>query len=405
MNNSMRFLHQKFCEEASYIISYTAFCRLRPFWVVSQRINERDTCLCVQHENIHLIHRELRKFKIVADEELDLTITKMMCCDIAEIHCYLRRCEACKQKTIVVDLFDHIQSELVSYESWGPVHEVGKDGKTYRRTVKQKLKCSIVQLLDRFFDLLINYSAHIGRIKNQYREMRNLRDNLTSDDAIVHIDFSENYACKYYREIQSIHFGGNRSHISLHTGVLYAAKNVFSFCTISENLSHNPVLIWAHLHPILIQYTHVKTIHFQSDSPTSQYRNKGMMYILFHKVLPLFPELEVLTWNFTESAHGKGAADGVGGTIKRTCDRIVAQNVRDISSFEEFSELVRSFKSKIAVIEADHADKTLEEDIKLAPEIKGNSIHFACNISHSFCLNFFLFEPRHNESASSFLAL
>ena len=31
------------------------------------------------------------------------------------------------------------------------------------------------------------------------------------------------------------------------------------------------------------------------------------------------------TWNFFEASHGKGAADGVGGVLKRTADQIVKQ--------------------------------------------------------------------------------
>jgi len=31
------------------------------------------------------------------------------------------------------------------------------------------------------------------------------------------------------------------------------------------------------------------------------------------------------TWNFFEASHGKGAADGVGGVLKRTSDRLVKQ--------------------------------------------------------------------------------
>ena len=32
-----------------------------------------------------------------------------------------------------------------------------------------------------------------------------------------------------------------------------------------------------------------------------------------------------VNWSFLEAGHGKGAADGIGGVLKRTADRIVAQ--------------------------------------------------------------------------------
>jgi len=41
--------------------------------------------------------------------------------------------------------------------------------------------------------------------------------------------------------------------------------------------------------------------------------------------LPTFGSFTSGTWNFSESGHGKGAADGVGGSMKRMADRLIAQ--------------------------------------------------------------------------------
>ncbi|WAR00131.1 hypothetical protein MAR_024503, partial [Mya arenaria] len=49
---------------------------------------------------------------------------------------------------------------------------------------------------------------------------------------------------------------------------------------------------------------------------------------------------ESVTWNFTETGHGKSVADGVGGTVKRTADRIVA-NGKDINDVTALFENVR----------------------------------------------------------------
>lgn len=42
-----------------------------------------------------------------------------------------------------------------------------------------------------------------------------------------------------------------------------------------------------------------------------------------------------MTWNYTEAGHGKGPMDGVGGTLKRMCDRKVAYGM-DIMSSKDF---------------------------------------------------------------------
>ena len=37
---------------------------------------------------------------------------------------------------------------------------------------------------------------------------------------------------------------------------------------------------------------------------------------------------EEVTWNFFKSGHGKGAADGIGGTVKREADRLVTHGIK-----------------------------------------------------------------------------
>ncbi len=44
--------------------------------------------------------------------------------------------------------------------------------------------------------------------------------------------------------------------------------------------------------------------------------------------------------------YGKGLADGVGGLIKRTCNKIVRQNIQDISNFTQFSICIKEEKTK-----------------------------------------------------------
>jgi hypothetical protein len=36
--HSLKFLHKKFCEENNFVIGYSSFCKLRPFWVVSRHM-------------------------------------------------------------------------------------------------------------------------------------------------------------------------------------------------------------------------------------------------------------------------------------------------------------------------------------------------------------------------------
>lgn len=185
---------------------------------------------------------------------------------------------------------------------------------------------------------------HIYNIKVQYKSYRAAIDNLKNNEIVLHVDFSENYNCKHFEEVQSHHFGGSRKQVTLHTGVMYTKPEehnkptVNSFCTISANNSHNPASIWAHIHPILSDIKHnnphITTIHFFSDGPATQYWQKQNFYFISHRIFNEYNFIRV-TWNFFEAGHGKGAADGVGGYLKRIADEKVAAG-SDISNAEEF---------------------------------------------------------------------
>ncbi|CAG9791138.1 unnamed protein product [Diatraea saccharalis] len=202
---------------------------------------------------------------------------------------------------------------------------------------------------------------------------------LTETEIALHIDFSENYACKYHEEIQSVHFGGSRNQVTLHTAVLYHLtfnkdKNITSFCTVSSDLQHGPAAIWAHLHPILDyvqkELSHIKTIHIFSDGPATQYKQKNNFYLIATRFFEEY-RFDDLTWNFFESGHGKGAADGIGGSIKRLADHIVASG-HDIVDASQFFDAVNNHsKIKVFFVGKDNIAQILVTIPQGIPPLKG----------------------------------
>lgn len=58
--DTMLNLHLKFlAENNTSNISYSAFCRLRPFWVVHPSLADRDSCQCKLHENLGFLAEKL----------------------------------------------------------------------------------------------------------------------------------------------------------------------------------------------------------------------------------------------------------------------------------------------------------------------------------------------------------
>lgn len=111
-----------------------------------------------------------------------------------------------------------------------------------------------------------------------------------------------------------------------------------SFCTVSADLRHTFAAVCAHLEPLIKEVRNLvpslNTEHFLNDSVVNQHRNKSMFYLIGNELTKLF-KVKDLRWHYSESGHGKGVLDGIGGCLKRNDDTLVAQG-RDNSSFEKF---------------------------------------------------------------------
>jgi hypothetical protein len=364
ISNSLTYLYQEFCKNNSgFRLSYATFCRTRPFWTVNRAFQSRDTCLCKKCDNSKMICRQLHRLKVINDGNLDRLIEREMFCEPSTELCRFRKCKFCDRKVIQILEFDGLEETV--YENWLTETEVGSDGQKRSHTIKKKIVSRLLDLVLEFRDCVLPiYIRHRAVDMHQKNAMKLLKHGLTDNDLVIHVDFAENYSCKYAKEVQVIHFGGNRQHISLHTGVLYRALITQSFCTISPDLQHDAIAIFKHLQPILEDYrTEIESLHFQSDSPATQYRNLKMFWIIIAKIVPLFDRLNFLSWSFSESGHGKGPVDGVGATLKRTCDARVSHGM-DVSNFNEFEECVSKIEGVRIITVQSVTDKNLQEEAK-----------------------------------------
>lgn len=348
LKNLHKIFENEYCK-----VSYSFFCKQRPFWVLIPDVNDRDTCMCKIHANIELLINSLHKRRILS-EKTSNDVIKSLCC--LKTECLLKRCEECRNKILNYLEFDN--EDPIKFGKWE------RKKTTYLSKGMEKEKWIIDKIevtrppKEAIAELEKNISGflkHEGIRRWQFSAINDLKNNLKDHEAIIHIDFSENYALKYASEVQAFHFGGSRDELTLHTAVIYHVKErkctAKSFCTVSENLRHDAAAVWAHIVPLL-EYVQtlsskITTLHFLSDSPSSQYRNKTMFFIIT-KLYWYISSLERITWNYSESGHGKGAADGVGGTLKRTADAAVAKG-KDIANLDSFVQVITSNTQNIEV--------------------------------------------------------
>lgn len=172
---------------------------------------------------------------------------------------------------------------------------------------------------------------------------------------VVALDFAMNYTFHVQNAVQSQHWANNQA--TLHPYVIYykegdEVKHI-NYVTISEKITHDADSV--HLfNSKLIAFlkgkfgeTNVKKIIYFSDGAGSQYKNKFNFINLVHHKADFGVEVE---WNFFATSHGKGACDGIGGTVKKhayTCS-LQRINSRHITTAKALYEWACSFFKKIS---------------------------------------------------------
>ena len=226
--DDLKTLHAKYLSEG-YSVSYTLFCQLRPFWVIKPREKDRKTCMCKIHDNLSLKINTAYKEGLVQTKDLNV-LTKTIVCDDTNKICMYRECNQCKDNKIPIAVINETDLfKQTTWHAWKTKREQideNKSSKIVTKIVKQQEQGTRQILVNEINEEMQRACRHIFNIRNQYKTLQYLRRNLTHEEIIAHIDFSENYACKYAHEIQAMHFGGSRSFISLHTGVVYTKDNI-----------------------------------------------------------------------------------------------------------------------------------------------------------------------------------
>lgn len=375
-------LHFKFVEETTIKISYATFLREKPFWVLAPSWRDRDTCLCVKHENFNFMVTKLNRLKQVTARSTSELI-KQYSCDLTSYKCMFGECLKCKSIDTISG--DSDLDTIISYWQWQSQQEtriVRGENKIIRMTNKVMISSSIKDLKTALGAAIPEMKKHLYGIHANNKEKKGTKENLKANEIMMQIDFSENYVTKYAQEIQSVHFGASKAQLSLHTGVYYTKDDnmdtiqTHSFATVSENLEHQAHAVWAHLKPVLMKILNnrpgVDTLHIFSDGPTSQYRNRNNIHLWLQTIM-YQSQISTATWIFSEPGHGKGPMDGIGGVLKRTADSHVRMG-KDVRTATNFVNLF--LKSTVDVVQISSCDietikNSIPENVDAIPGIMG----------------------------------
>ncbi|PZC81934.1 hypothetical protein B5X24_HaOG211720 [Helicoverpa armigera] len=361
--DTMTNLHKKFNRDTGLTICYSTFIKYKPFYIVKPRLSDRDTCVCKVHANMKLKFIALKQIKILNSYGNLNDLVQASVCDDRSKECMYSECEVCNGTPIDYNLTETDQEAIVSWIEWSSTnvqYKKNNEIKTSKRILPVLKSDKLKNLIACTEAELRKFKEHLFNISHQYKSYKNLKENLEHDELVIHCDFSENYTCKMHEEIQAVHFGASQYQISLHTSVAYIKnERPKSYCTLSDSTNHSPEGIWAHLRPVLTDlkqmYPDVAVLHVYSDGPTVQYKQKKNFFLFKRYINEL--GFEKGTWNFSESYHGKGPADGVGANIKRLLDEKVSHG-RDVrSALDALNLLEGETKVKLFCID----DKDIHE--------------------------------------------
>ncbi|XP_065669184.1 uncharacterized protein LOC136088691 [Hydra vulgaris] len=320
---NMKELHIEFKKKYNYLkVGFSKFCELRPKWCipVGGASGLHAVCVCQYHQNVKLL---VQKIPGISDYKI---LLKLMVCSIKNRDCMLHSCDKCPAKKVLLDYIDTLFTEK-------EISEVN-----FYQWQKSNYQCTLVPAtlpLDEFIEMvyeqLDSLRVHHFISKSQATYYQHLKTNLKENQALVLLDFAENYSFLIQDAVQGFHW--NNSQATVHPFVAYFIKDgkldTQSYCVISDHLKHGTDAVHCFIGNVIDKLKQLQTfehIIYFSDGAASQYKNyKNLINLCYHK-----HDFDMIAeWHFFATSHGKSPCDGVGGTVKRLVARASLQSLND----------------------------------------------------------------------------
>lgn len=336
-------LYDKFVSEnPTAVISLTSFKRIRPANILPTAFISRSSCLCTKHQNAALLLKSVLPYIEVTKNPEDFIKQDM------------------PQDEMIAELPDEM-----TYSEWKRVaiEEKGHKKMVTKIVEIKKAKTDFIEHFIKQFDL---FKAHVDRMKTQYKEIRRLKEKLPMHHHVIHMDFAENYACRGLDEVQSAYW--SQTQVTLHPTVIYSSNGEepaqhSSYVYVSDDLNHNANTVITFVKDLIEKVKEidpdVKAIHYWTDGPTSQYRNKTVFYLIANHKESFGIDAY---WNFFEAGHGKGPCDGIGGVTKRSADIAMKSGRCSIQDASDFYAWSQSDACNLKSISFTYIDKAVCEE-------------------------------------------
>ena len=262
---------------------------------------------------------------------------------------------------------------------------------------------SVSEFCSEFVKIMVAFKTHNFISKKQSSFTYQLKKNLPDYNALILMDFAENYSIKTQNEVQNAYF--RKKQISILTIYVYMQVGdqlkEQSYVALTDDVRH------AKTATVYTSYRKLQAIlddkfpqrvfsYILSDGCAGQFKNrKQFTTISYHEA----DFGHKCAWIFSASGHGKSVVDGIGGTVKRLAseESIRSQFDHSITSAKGFHDfMIRKNLKTIPFIitteEIDNVESELNQRFSNAIQVKGTQKfhHFTTCPTNS---NYLLVKP------------
>lgn len=381
LSSSILETHQLFCSELGKLIGKSKFAELRPHHVLLSNKLPYNICLCKYHENyisaVNSLHKVLPNFPKYTKGFIESNVI----CKEATEDCWLRKCNSCQNalhRHLDVALENNDAPAVVKWNIW-------KDqDKTIMKVIEEGTAFDLAKYIISITPQFLEHSYVKRNQADSYQKQREAIgcSSFNPKDALIQVDFSENFTCIAQDEVQSFHWV--QPQVSLFTVSLWHSGTHHPIIIASDNLDHSKHTIVAYIDKLLEEVpSEVENVSLWSDGPRSQFKNRFIAASL--GILQRRHKTNI-TWNYFATSHGKGPVDGIGGATKRQVRCSVLQRKNVVFNANQFVNVAKEvssvnvFEMTCEDIERRNADIDLARLVENATPVPG--------ISRAHCIRF-----------------
>ncbi|EFN62014.1 hypothetical protein EAG_10159, partial [Camponotus floridanus] len=317
----MKNLHNQFKEKfPENPIGLTKFVELKPKWcVLAGSSGTHNVCVCTIHQNFKAMIDAINIGKISNNILKDYKdCLNFVVCKDPKPSCYLNECEFCpdieKFSNYVESVMDEHNIDQVIFSTWKSTDRCTLIKQCLNSQEFSEMLCSSLKKL----------IPHDFIAKEQSKFIFEKKNNLSDEEVLVQLDFSENYSFTVQDAAQAFHFNNDQS--TIFPAVVYykSEGNVQHFSTVcmSDCTTHDATAVYIMQQKLIPEIRkvcpRVKKVIYVTDGAKQHFKNRYQMSSLMRHKKDFLVDAE---WHCFATAHGKGSCDGVGAIVKREATR------------------------------------------------------------------------------------